>query len=105
MGPLERISSARLPNEETSPFQGLNFAILPELYHEMVKDLGLESRRTTRSLKEVSSSDGQVQVDTISPISTILQAYVPRKPQELSWAYRLSVRSVSSQGDECIHIS
>jgi hypothetical protein len=29
----------------------------------------------------------------------------PRKPQELRWAYRLLVRSVSSQKDECIHIS
>jgi hypothetical protein len=42
MGPLEQISSIHIPNEETSPFQGFNFFILPELYHEMVKDLGLE---------------------------------------------------------------
>jgi hypothetical protein len=44
MGFLEWISFARFPNEETLCFQGLNFAILPELFHEMVKDLGLESQ-------------------------------------------------------------
>jgi hypothetical protein len=67
MGPLEWVSSACLPNEETSPFQGLNFAILLDIYHEMVKDLGLKSRsHIVRSMKEVSSSDGQVHIDTIS---------------------------------------
>jgi hypothetical protein len=51
MGLLERISSARLPNEETSSFQGMNFAILPKIYHEMVKDLGLASQSHSKEFE------------------------------------------------------
>jgi hypothetical protein len=42
MGPPERISSRSSSKQKGLPFQGLNLAILPELYHEMVKDLGMK---------------------------------------------------------------
>jgi hypothetical protein len=44
LGPLEWISFAHLPNKETTCFQGFNFAILLDIYDEMVKDLGIKYR-------------------------------------------------------------
>ena len=52
MGPPERISSAHLLNEEISPFQGLNLAILPKLYYEVVKDLGMISQSHNKESEE-----------------------------------------------------
>jgi hypothetical protein len=42
------------------------------LHHKVVKDLGMISGRTTRSLKKISSSDRQGQIDAMLSIPSLL---------------------------------